>query len=198
MTATSAPQGLVPVFHPSGLTRPRALANAIDPSVTQTIYKGTPVQLTTSGTIVPLGDPTWDAAADDIIGVFDGVEYVDANGQIKEANHWTGPTTIFSPTNMTVYVWMDPSIEYEIQADGPVAQTALGDQFNFAAGQDGGNSTTGISSAKLAATPVGAGNQGYVRAVNLSPLVNNAWGDAFTVLRVQIAAHEFIANKVAI
>jgi len=174
------------------------LDNAIDPSVTQTIYKGTPVQLTSSGTIIPLGDPTWDAAADDIIGVFNGVEYVDSNGQLKEANHWTGPTTIASPTSMKVYVWIDPDIVYEIQADGPVAQTALGDQFNFATGQDGGSSVTGISSAKLAATPVGAGNQGYVRVVNLSPLVNNAWGDAFPVLRVQIAAHEYVADKVAI
>lgn len=198
MTATAAPTGLVPIFHPSGLGRPTMLNDAITAATTQTIYKGTPVLLTTSGLIVPMSDPTWDAAADDIYGVFDGIEYTDSDGRRRVANHWTGPTTVFSPADMWVYVWTDPDIVYEIQADGSVAQTALGDQFNFAASPDSGSSVTGLSTAKLAATPVGAGNQGYVRAVNLGRAVNNAWGDAFTVLQVQIAAHQFVADKVAI
>lgn len=201
MSAILTPQGMVPIFHPSGQTRPVMLNNAIDTAVTQTIYKGTPVQLTTAGLIVPLTDPTWDAAADDIIGVFDGIEYTDTNGQRKVANHWFGPTTLFSPADMLVYVWIDEKIVYEIQANGSVAQTALGDQFNFATGAnapDAGNNTTGLSSAALAATPVGAGVQGYVRCINLGRAVNNAWGDAFTILQVQIAAHEYIADKTAI
>jgi len=198
MTATAKYAGLVPVFHPSGLGRPQRLKDAIDATSTITIYKGTPVLLTTSGTIVPMTDATWDAAADDIVGVFAGIEYTDSNGQRKEANHWTGPTTVFSPADMDVYVWTDSLIVYEIYADGAVAQTALGDQFNFAASPDSGSSVTGLSTAKLAATPVGAGNQGYVRCVNLCPEVDNAWGDAFTKLQVQIAAHEYVADKVAI
>lgn len=202
MSAIFAPLGMVPIFHPSGKARPQMFNDAIDTTVTQTIYKGTPVVLTTAGLIVPVTDDAWDAAADDIIGVFDGIEYTDSNGQRKVANKWLGPTTLFNPPDMWVYVWTDPEIVYEIQANGPVQKTALGDQFNFSAVAanlpNAGNNTTGLSSAALAAAPAGVGVQGYVRCINKGRAVNNDWGDAFTILQVQIAAHEFIANKVAI
>jgi hypothetical protein len=196
MTATSAPLGLVPQFHPSGLPRPQKFNDAIDTTVTQLIYKGTPVQLTAAGLIVPVTDLDWDALADDIIGVFDGVEYTDSDGRRRVSNHWYGPTTLFNPPDMWVYVWTDPEIVYQAQANGPVPATALGSQFNLAS--NGGNNTTGLSTAQLLAAPVAAGGQGLFRCVNLDPRIDNAWGDAFTMLQVQIAAHEWVANKLGI
>lgn len=194
MSAVNAPQGMVPIYHPSGLSRPVAIEGAIDATVTQTFKKGTPVALTTAGLIVPISDVAWDAAADDLFGVFNGVEYTDSVGR-HEANQWVGPIT--GTSNIIAYVWMDPDIIYEVQADGAVAQTAIGDQFNFAA-VESGSAITGISNMRVAATPVGAGNQGLVRCLNKSLRPDNDWGDAFTWITVQFAAHQFVANKVAI
>jgi len=195
MTATSAPFGLEPVFHPSGNLRPIAWKDSIDVSVTQSFFRGTPVQLTTAGLIVPFSDLTWDAAADDLIGIFQGVEYTDSSGQRKLRNNWVGPIT--GATQIVAYVWSDPATVFRVQANGSLAQTSLGDQAQFAA-LDTGNTVTGISNVQISTTLVGAGNQGYVRIINIEPQIDNDWGDAFTIVQVQIAAHQFVASKVAI
>ena len=86
-------------------------------------------------------------------------------------------------------------IEFEVQASGSVAQTAIGDQVNvnnFAA------NAAGYSQATVDPTVVAAGNQGQFRVMGLALRPDNAWGDAFTILRVAIARHQFVANKVAI
>lgn len=195
MSALSAGQGMVPVNHPSGLTRPFRLIDGITAATTQTFRKGTPVLLDTTGVIVPISDVTWDAAADDLYGVFDGVEYTDAEGRRRERNSWTGPIT--GATDIWAYVWVDPDIVYEVQANGSLAATSVGDQANFAA-TESGSSITGISNMQISTTLVGAGVQGYVRIIGLSNRPGNAWGDAFTFVNVQIAAHQFVADKVAI
>ena len=44
MSATSAPFGLRPAFHPSGLDRAQALANGIPSAFNTDIFKGQPVR----------------------------------------------------------------------------------------------------------------------------------------------------------
>ena len=59
MSATSAPFGLRPAFHPSGLDRAQALAGGISSGFTTDIFKGQPVRYETTaigstlGTICP-------------------------------------------------------------------------------------------------------------------------------------------------
>ena len=59
MSATSAPFGLRPAFHPSGLDRAQALSGGIVSGYTSNIFKGQPVQYGTTanggtvGTIIP-------------------------------------------------------------------------------------------------------------------------------------------------
>ena len=48
MSATSAPFGLRPAFHPSGLDRAQALANGIPSAFATTIFKGQPVRYQTT------------------------------------------------------------------------------------------------------------------------------------------------------
>lgn len=195
MSSTLAPFGLMPVYHPSGLSRAQGLKVSIDETVTQSFFKYGAVQLGTAGLIVPMADAAWDAAADDLYGVFAGVEYTDSAGQRKVRNSWVGPIT--GATDVYAWVWTDPLIVYEAQASAAVPKTGLGAQANFTA-LDTGNTTTGISNLTLDATLVAAASQGHVRIVGVSPRVDNDWNDTYTILHVQIAAHVFVANKVGI
>ena len=49
MSSTSAPFGLRPAFHPSGLDRAQALANGIVSGYASNILKGQPVKYNASG-----------------------------------------------------------------------------------------------------------------------------------------------------
>lgn len=191
MSAISAPFGLRPVFHPSGVIRPRALAGGINSGYGSTILANQPVLLSTSGLLNPVT-----ANNVDFVGVFAGVEYTTAGGTRRVVdNKWIASTT-YDTGSLVAYFYDDPAIVYEIQADGSVAQTALGDQVNVS-NFTNGSTLTGLSQATAGATPVGSGSQGQLRVIDKGLGIDNDWGDAFTVLRVQIARHQYISNKVA-
>jgi hypothetical protein len=191
MSSTSAPFGLRPISHVSGYgTRgSRAIPGGIATGYATAIYENQPVKFATDGTIAPVS-----ATSDDFIGVFVGVEWTDSEGRRKVSNRWTAST---AGTEIIAYVVDDPNMEYEIQADGSLAQTALMDQLNFT-NLSSGSTVTGFSSATANATPVGAGNQGQLRVVGLGNAIDNAWGDSYTVVRVQVARHQSVSNKVAV
>ena len=55
-----------------------------------------------------------------------------------------------------------------------------------------GSTVTGLSQATLgASTAVGNGNQGQMRVVDLCQNVDNAWGDAYTIVRVQLSGTQW-------
>jgi hypothetical protein len=186
MSSTSAPFGMRPSFHPTGLER--AAPYTIGTGYASAIYKGSPVILNTDGTI-NIG--TTNA---DIIGVFDGVEYTDSTGKPTLSNFWPASTTA---TNITAWVWDVPNITYDIQSSGSIAATAVGDQADFV-NPSAGSTSTGLSTAAINSTLKGAGVQGQLRIVGLTPAVDNAWGDTYTVVQVQIARHQYVSNKTAI
>ena len=93
MSATSAPFGLRPAYHPSGLDRAREypmLAAYATP-----IYKNSPVAL--DGNNVNLA-----STAADFLGSFDGVTYTDVTGKPTVSNFWPGALT--GATNITAWV----------------------------------------------------------------------------------------------
>lgn len=191
MSAISAPFGLRPVFHPSGVIRPRALAGGINSGYGSTILANQPVLLSTSGLLNPVT-----ANNVDFVGVFAGVEYTTTGGTRRVVdNKWIASTT-YDTGSLVAYFYDDPAIVYEIQADGSVAQTALGDQVNLSNFANG-STLTGLSQATAGATPVGSGSQGQLRVLDKGLGIDNDWGDAFTVLRTQIARHQYTSNKVA-
>jgi hypothetical protein len=189
MSLVNAPFGLNATYHPTGLERGKAYR--IASGYATNIFKNQPVILNTNGTI------TAGAAAADLLGVFAGVEYVDLNGKPTYSPNWIAGTTVFAGTVPQAWVLDDPEIVYKVQADGVVAQTAIGDQCDLT-NAAAGSALTGISAATVSATPAGAGVQGQFRIVGFDLDPANAIGDAFTVLQVKIARHQFIANKVAI
>ena len=81
MPATSAPFGLRPAFHPSGLDRAIALADGIEATYPTDILKGQPVKMATTGYIVVAG------AGDAFQGAFAGVEWTDTTGRRRVSNY---------------------------------------------------------------------------------------------------------------
>ena len=116
MSATNAPFGLRPSFHPSGLDRAIALANGIASGYSTGILKGQPVALNTSGNIIAA------TAGSAYQGAFAGHEWTDVSGRRQISNQWVASTAYTTGSEVTYY-YSDPAIVYDIQADGSLAQT---------------------------------------------------------------------------
>lgn len=183
MSATNAPFGLRPAFHPSGLDRASALVDGITSAYGSAILKGQPVKYVTGGVIQPA------AAGDAFVGAFAGVEFTDTTGRHRVSNNWPA-STAYQTGSCTAYFYADPNIVYEIQADGSLAQTSIGDEADLSA-TTAGSTTTGLSQCTLSTTLVGAGNSAQMRIVNLAPYPGNDWGDSFTIVRATIAEFQF-------
>lgn len=187
MSAASAPFGFRPAYHPSGYER--AKKYTIASAYGTAIYKGQPVILNTNGTI------TVGTAAADLLGVFAGCEYVDSTGKPTVSTFWPASTTVLAGTVPVAWVYDDPEQIYEVQSDGSVAQTAIGDQADVS---NVGNNVNSLSTATLSATLAGAAAQAQFRIIGFGQQIDNLPGDAFTVVQVKLARHQFISNKVAV
>jgi hypothetical protein len=183
MSATSAPFGLRPSFHPSGLDRATVLADGIASAYNTDILKGQPVKQDTSGTIVVA------AAGDAFLGAFAGVEWTDTTGRRRVSNYWPA-NTAYQTGSCNAYFYSDPAIVYEVQCDGSLAQTSIGDEADLS-NTTAGSTTTGLSQCTLSSTLKGANGQGQMRIINLAPYPNNAWGDSYTIVRTVIAKHQY-------
>lgn len=187
MSAASAPFGFRPAYNPIGLER--AKKYTIAGAYGTAIYEGMPVILNTNGTV------TAGTAAADLLGIFAGCEYIDATGKPNVSTFWPAAQAILSGSVPVAWVYDDPNNVYEVQADGSVAQTAVGDQADVTNVGANGN---GRSQATLASALAGAGVQAQFRIIGFSQALDNVPGDAFTVVQVQLARSQYIANKVAI
>ena len=183
MSATNAPFGLRPAFHPSGLDRAQALANGIVSGFGSSILKGQPVRYVTGGVIEPA------AAGQAFVGAFAGVEFTDTTGRRRVSNYWPA-STAYQTGSCVAYFYADQQIVYEIQADGSLAQTSLGDEADLS-NVTAGSTTTGLSQCTLSTTLAGAGNLAQCRIIDIAPYPDNDWGDAFTIVRVNISEYQF-------
>ena len=183
MSSTSAPFGLRPAFHPSGLDRAQALAGGIVSGYTSDILKGQPVKYVTSGTIQPA------AAGDAFVGAFDGVEWTDTTGRRRVSNYWPA-NTAYQTGSCVAYFYADQNIVYEIQADGTLAQTSIGDEADLS-NTTAGSNVTGLSQCTISTTLAGAGNTAQMRILDLAPYTDNAWGDSYVVVRANISKYQF-------
>ena len=198
MPATSAPFGLRPAFHPSGLDRAQALANGIQAVSTSgnvsagyatTILKGQAVKMNTGGYIEIA------AATGPLLGAFAGVEWTDSTGRRRVSNYWPANES-FQVGSVVAYFYSDPNIVYEIQSDGTLAQTSIGDEANLS-NHTAGSTTTGLSQATISSSLVGADGEAQLRIIDIAPYPDNAWGDNFVIVRVQIAEHQYNQVRVS-
>ena len=178
MTANAAYFGAKAVYHPSGIIRTETFYPTV--ATNAAIYKGDLVKLDgTTGVCIVSG------AGDASIGVFDGCRYLDATGTPINSPYWPGSTT--GATNIEFYVITDQSTEFEIQASIAVAATAIGDSANIT--YAAGSTNTGVSGCYIAAL-TGAAAVGNWRIMGLGGGLDNAWGDAKTIVRVMLGANQ--------
>jgi hypothetical protein len=224
MSTTFKPFGMKPVYHPSGLDRavPFVGTNTFVAGSTYTapysltgaqtaFYQFQPVALTASGQLTVAAQAAASTTIGRVYGVFDGVEYTNSDGRRSVAKYAT-KATLDASTDILFWIFQDPSLVYEIQANGSVTTAAIGTQYNFdttagslvTSGTAIGVGGAGFSTTALLATAVAAGAQGQVRVVGLGREVaypagsNNSWGDAYTIVQVQIANNMFAAASVSI
>jgi hypothetical protein len=199
MSATNAPFGLRPAFHPSGLDRAQALANGIQAVSTSgvnnvgyatTILKGQPVAYDPAGYIIVA------AAGDAFVGAFAGVEWTDTTGRRRVSNYWPASES-FITGSVVAYFYNDPNIVYEIQTDDTIPQTDLNAQFNFS-NASAGSTTTGLSQATLGVSTKTTSSVAQLRLVDLAPYPDNAWGDDYVIVRVTVSKHQLVATVNAI
>lgn len=175
MSASNAPFGLKPLRHPSGTMRQ---VRGVIASGASAIYKNSPVKLAADGSIAVA------AAGDAFLGAFVGCEFT-ASGKRFVQNYFPNGTVT---SDAVAYYYSDPEIVYAIQADGSVDQADIGSHGDFTAAGTGSTST-GVSTATITATPVTSGTAN-LSVIGLYPVEGNAWGDAFTIVEVQIAEHQ--------
>ncbi len=185
MSSTSAAFGLRPAFSPSGIIRPVAMT--IESGYGANILQFQPVIISTTGNIQAAG------ASTPFVGTFMGVEFTDTDGRRRVSNKWTAG---LSATDIVAYVTTDPSIVYEIQSDATLTIADIGSQMDFDS-VTAGNTTVGLSQAMLDVASKTTSGSALCRVVNLSPEINNAWGDAYVIVQVQISEHQFVADRVA-
>jgi hypothetical protein len=221
MSTVFQPFGMKPAFHPSGLDRsvPFAGTNTFITGTSgysapyslssgQSFYQYQPVGITTSGQLTIAATA---AATSPVYGVFDGVEYTTAEGR-RTLGKSISKTSLDAASGIVFWIFQDPSLVYEAQVSGSATAASIGQQYNFSAttgytttdGYTIGVGGAGFSTTALAASAVGTGVQGQVRVVGLGREVaypsgsTNQWGDAYTIVQVQIANNTFAAPKTSV
>lgn len=192
MSATLQPFGLRPSYAPGQNVQARRYDNGIPSGYATGILKYQPVALNSAGQIVAA------TSGADFLGSFAGITYFDSTGIPHSVDQFIAGTTFAA--NQLVWVWVfdDPTTEFMIQCDGPLAQSN-GGQLNFtAANIANGSALVGLSQATAQASSLTTSGQGQLRITELDLSIGNAWGDAFTIVKVQNARHQWVANKVAV
>jgi hypothetical protein len=185
MSTVSQPFGLRPAYSPSGVVRPTAYS--IASAYAANILQSQPVKIGTDGTIQAA------AIGDRFIGTFQGVEFTDTDGRRRVSNKWTASTTA---SNIVAYVTLDPTIVYEIQANGSIAVTDIGKQADFTT-ITAGSTVTGLSAMMLDTATLTDSANASMRIIDVAPGPDNAFGDNFTIVQVQISEHQNVADRAA-
>lgn len=190
MSTTSAPFGVKPVSNTTGITRGTSYRGCMASGYATSIYQGEPVYLDPSVPQIQAvnanSSPAFSTAQ--CIGVFAGIEYVDASGKPCFDNKWIGGTALLANSEVTVYVQDGQGFteEFLVQADGTIAATGIGKYYNFN-NITSGSTVTGMSACTLNHTALSAGQFGHFLVTGFAEYINNAAGDTYTIVRGKIA-----------
>jgi hypothetical protein len=153
----SAPYGLQPINRVDGLPYAGAIRQIpIDSAYNTPIYNGDIVRIAAGGEIekstVTVDSTT--AAANNTVGVFVGVQYVNAQGQTVQAQYYPGNA---AATSAIAYVVDDPMAAFKVAVtfSGNATVTTVNQSIvgtNIAVRQGSGSNTTGDSGVSVYAT----------------------------------------------
>lgn len=199
MATVAAPYGLRPINRVDGMPYAGATDTfLIDPAGEATnIFYGQVVIIGADGYIALSTATGADITTNNLggsgvgaIGVFVGCEYVNAQGQVLNAQYYPSGTS--NGGEIKAKVITDPSVAFQAQLDGSGAQTVLGNNTFFAAAQSTstGSTATGNSTSALDATV-----QTAAAAFRIVGFVSEP-GDAFTDVLVKFnpSAHSYGNN----
>jgi hypothetical protein len=197
MATTASPYGLIPVKRVDGMPYAGATETfLIDPAGEATnIFYGQVVIIGADGYLAISTATGADITTNNLggsgvgaIGVFVGCEYVNAQGQVINAQYYPSGTTGV----VTAKVITDSNVVFQAQLDGSGAQTVLGTNTFFAAVQSTstGSTRTGNSTSALDATV-----QTTAAAFRIVGFASSA-GDAYTDVLVKFnpSAHSYTNN----
>mgnify|MGYP003627773739 FL=1 len=197
MSTTSSGYGFVPVKRSDGMPYAGAQESfLITPAgVAQNIGYGSIVEINAgyvqlaSGTGADATTNNLGGSSIGALGVFVGCEYINAQGQLIFSQYYPSGTD-----NATAFVITDPSVTFQVQADGAIAQAALGHNAPLTGAQHATTSVdtvTGKSNIQLDATTATATKSFKVVGFVTKP--GSAIGDAYTDVLVKINSpyHQF-------
>lgn len=199
MSSTSAPFGFRPSYHNSGQMRPKAYV--IASGYAANIFSGDPVKLTDNG-VIQLGtsDGTRSGTTDGItlLGIFAGVQYLDATGKPTISPFWPASTT---GTNIVAWVYDDPETIYDVQYNNPgtagtdSVQSAVGEECDWTVASPGGSTATGLSNTYLTAIQ---STSGQFQITGFAGNINDSLTDAYVVATVRLneAAYKAAVNSI--
>lgn len=199
MSSTSAPFGFRPSYHNSGQMRPKAYV--IASGYANNIFSGDPVKLTDNG-VIQLGtsDGTRSGTTDGVtlLGIFAGVQYLDATGKPTISPFWPAST---SGTQIVAWVYDDPETLYDVQYNNPgtpgtdSVQSAVGEECDWVVASPGGSTRTGLSNTYLSAIQA---TSGQFQITGFAGNINDSLTDAYVVATVRLneAAYKAAVNSI--
>jgi len=194
MATTATPYGLRPINEVSGTpyagaTRKLPIASGFATN----IFYGSVVVIAADGTIQLMTDIG--SAADPFpagtVGVFMGCSYTDATMGFVNRQSWPANQVA---NDALAFIVDDPNVAFQMQADGAVAQAALGRNAPLANVQSTttGSTLTGNSNVALDATVASTSGIAF-RIVDFVNAPGSAVGDAFTdvIVKFNPVAHSY-------
>jgi len=176
MASSATPSGAEPVGTLSasgsftGKIRHIKIASAYDTSV----FYGDFVKLVAAGTVEKAAVTT--AVVAGTVGIFVGCAYTDPNTKQKTFSQYWPADTVAS--DAVAYVVDDPKLVFQMQGDGSIAQTGLGN--NVQAISTAGSTDIGRSRNALDASTIATTNTFPLRIVDFVDGPDSAVGDSFT------------------
>lgn len=190
MANVDRPFGLVPTRHGGGGTPQRLGEYEIASGLAEDIFSGDPVVIQGSGRTIALATA---GDANLLTGIFAGVQYTDANGDVQFRPFWPTGTVATGPirgqTNPICFVYDDPDQEFVVQvsASAGLVVADVGQMANFVAGA--GSAFTGRSAYLLDQTTLASASK-QLRIIGLSRIPENDYGE-FAKARVLINNHTY-------
>jgi len=182
MANIDAARGFWPIRHLTGGSI-RMSEYSITSGYATGIFYGDAVKLVAAGTIEAA------AAGDRLLGIFQGVEYTNAQGEVVFSKYWPAST---SATNIKARVIDDPNVVFGVQSAGSTVAADVGNLGDHVAGA--GSTSTGLSGFELNGT-TGTGAAGF-RVLGKQNAPDNDYGTNVN-LEVQIFEHEFAEHSQA-
>ena len=176
MANINAPFGLRPIGHLTNSDY-QLSSYRIASGYSTALGRGDPVELAGTSRNIQV----YTAGNTNCIGVFAGVEYTNSDGQRVFSGYWPASTTA---TNIIAYVWDDPFIIWEIQADS-YAETAQGQLGDIVMGTPSSSKQSSTSYITASST---ATNGRTLRIEGLVERPDNAVG-SYAKIRVTFAEH---------